>query len=113
MAAYLDNGRLIDWIVALLAFEALALSAVRAFLGRGPSVVSTTANCAAGGALFLALRAAMANAPFVVIGGCLLVALVAHIADLAMRWRGLPRAFSLHPHSASASATLASERSRV
>jgi Na+/phosphate symporter len=113
MAAYLDNGRLIDWIVALLALEALALSAVRALFGLGPSVTSTIANCTAGGALFLALRAAMANAPFPVIGACLLVALVAHVADLATRWRGSPRAFTRPSHSASASAALASENSRV
>ncbi len=113
MAAYLDDGRLIDWIVALLAFEAVALSAVRALFGRGPSVTSTIANCTAGGALFLALRAAMANAPFPIIGACLLVALVAHVADLATRWRRAPRALAFHPHSASASAALASENSSV
>ncbi len=113
MAAYHDSGRLIDWIVALLAFEALALSAVRALFGRGPSVTSTIANCAAGVALFLALRAAMANGPFPIIGACLLGALVAHVADLATRWRGAPCAPTIHPHSASASAALASENSRV
>ena len=90
MAAYLDDGRLIDGIIALLALEALALVAVRAFLGRGPSVVSLDRQLRGGGALFLALRAAMAEAPFAVIGGCLLAALVAHVADLATRWRGSP-----------------------
>ncbi len=118
MAAYLDDGRLIDGIIALLAFEALALVAVRAFLGRGPSVVSLIANCAAGGALFLALRAAMAEAPFAVIGACLLAALVAHVADLAARWRGLPPALDIvrppsPPHSPAASTAMAPENSRV
>ena len=94
MAAYLDNGRLIDGIIALLALEAVALVALRMLRGRGPSVASSLANCMAGGALFLALRAAMADAPFAVIGGCLLVALVAHVADLATRWRGSPPALN-------------------
>jgi hypothetical protein len=114
MAAYLVNGRLIDGIIALLAFEALALAAVRAFLGRGPSVVSSIANCTAGGALFLALRSAMADAPFAVIGGCLLVALAAHVVDLATRWRGSSRAVGiLRSHSPTASAAMAPENSRV
>ena len=113
MAAYLDNGLLIDWIVAVLALEALALSAVRVLLGRGPSVTSTIANCTSGGALFLALRAAMAKTPFAVIGVCLLIALLAHVADLTTRWRGCSRAVALHQHSTSNSAVLASENSRV
>ncbi len=118
MAAYLDDGRLIDGIIALLAFEALALVAVRAFLGRGPSVVSPDRQLRGRGRLFLALRAAMADAPFAVIGACLLAALVAHVADLAARWRGLPPALDIvrppsPPHSPSASAALAPENSRV
>ena len=113
MAASLHDGRLIDAIVALLVIEALLLTAVRALLGRGPSIVSTLANSSAGVALFLALRAAIAEAPFAVIGACLFAALLAHIADLTTRWRGAPRAREVCSSPSSSSAALAPESSRV
>jgi hypothetical protein len=91
MATYLDNGRLIDGIIALVALEALLLVALRAFFDRGPASASSIANCMSGAGLLLALRAAIADAPFAVIGACLLAALIAHVADLAMRWRASSR----------------------
>ena len=107
MAANPDVGLLIDAIVALVALEAAVLVAARTVLGRGPSRVTSVANCAAGAALLLAVRAAIGGAPFPVIALFLFASLVAHVADLASRWRD---SRSLQPLSSSA---LVSERSRV
>ena len=43
-------------------------------------------------ALLVALRAAVGDAPFLVIWTCIAAALIAHVADLAMRWRVSPLA---------------------
>jgi hypothetical protein len=111
MAAEPDAGLLIDAIVALVALEAVLLVAARKWLGRGPPCASSVANCAAGAALLLALRAVIGAAPFAVVGLCLLAALVAHAADLALRWTGPRRAGAARPLPPSSA--LASERSRV
>jgi hypothetical protein len=108
MAANLDVGLLIDAIVGLVALEAACLVAARTVLGRGPSRLTSIANCAAGGSLLLAVRAAIGEAPFPVIALCLFASLVAHVADLASRWRD-PRSLQ----ASSSSAALVSERSRV
>lgn len=49
--------------------------------------IELAANLAAGAFLLLALRAALAGAGPVWIAASLLGALVAHLADLALRWR--------------------------
>ena len=113
MAAYLDSGRLIDGIIALVTLEALLLAALRVFFGWGPASMSSIANCMAGAGLLLALRAAMADAPFPVIGACLLAALIAHLADLAMRWRASNRIDGVPANLKSPSAELAPESSCV
>ena len=113
MAAYLDSGRLIDAILALLALEALLLITQRLTLHRGPACASSIANSLAGAGLLLAMRAAITNASFAVVGACLLAALVAHLADLATRWRASPRADDPLPNAQSSSSALASVNSRV
>ena len=112
MAADPDAGLLIiDAIVAIVALEAALLVAARTWFGRGPPCASTIANSAAGGALLLALRAAIGAAPFAVVGLCLLAALAAHAADLALRWTGPRPAGAARPLPPSSA--LASESSRV
>lgn len=106
-----EAGLLIDAIVALVVLEAAALVAARTWLGRGPPCASTIANSAAGGALLLALRAAIGAAPFAAIALCLLVALAAHAADLALRWTDPGPAGAARPHPPASA--LASESSRV
>ena len=113
MDANPDVGLVIDAIVALVALEALLLVAVRAVFGIGPARFASVANCASGAALLLALRAAIGGAQFPVIGFFLFLSLIAHAADLAARWRDPARSRTAHPLSPSASAALASERSRV
>lgn len=113
MAAQFDLSLAIDGIIALIALETLVLVGLRARYGLGPALTSTIGNAMAGAALLLAMRAAIAGAPFPVVSACLLGALFAHVADLKARWRGAARVDRVHSHSQAASAALAPERSRV
>ena len=85
MAGLFASGRIIDVILALVALEALLL----AWLGRrgGLPLPALLANLASGGALMLALRAALVGSGWIVIAGWLLAGLVAHLADLRLRFR--------------------------
>ena len=85
MAAHPDLRLVLDGIVALILIEALMLVVLKAAFGRGPTFVASLANCSAGAALVLALRAAVDEAPYAVIAAFLLAALIAHCADLATR----------------------------
>lgn len=79
-----DAG-VVDLILLLVALEACALLAWSA-LRRGPAPADFAFNLAAGAALMVALRVALAGAEPRWIGAALAVALVAHVADL---WRRL------------------------
>ena len=91
MGGLSDVGLFIDAVVALATLEVALLVAVRLRLGRGPSPASSVANGMAGIALLVALRAGVGGAPFFVIWACVTAALIAHVADLTMRWRASPR----------------------
>ena len=86
MTELIAGGRAIDWILGLVALEAAALIALRAFTGRGPAPLSFIGNLLSGAFLLLALRNALAGGPLLVIGLCLIAALIAHLADLFARW---------------------------
>lgn len=87
MATYLLDGRAIDAIIALVAIEGCVLVAWRTLTGRGPSPAALVANLLAGASLLFALRAALSGASSMIISACLLIALVAHAADIFGRWR--------------------------
>lgn len=87
MAEMFVSGRIVDVILVLVAAEALVLLAVRARWGRGPAPGALLTNLASGAALMLALRAALTGAAWPGIAACLIVALAAHLADLALRFR--------------------------
>jgi hypothetical protein len=90
MTAFVLTPRVIDGILALVAVEALAVLALRAF-GRGPATLPFAANLLAGAFLLLALRAALGGGSATSIGLCLTAALIAHVADLLGRWEGKTR----------------------
>lgn len=73
-------------ILALVVVEFIALVVWRARRGKGPSALDIAANLAAGACLLLAVRAALLGEE-----AMLLVFLaasgLAHVADLARRWR--------------------------
>jgi hypothetical protein len=81
------DGRVIDAILVLVALEALALLLHHRLTGRGPAPASVLPMLLAGAGLMAALRAALSGAwpGWIALG--LLVALGAHLADLAGRWR--------------------------
>lgn len=91
MAGPIDLALVIDGAVALIAIEVLLFIALRSFYGSGPMLLTSLANGMAGAALLLAMRAALRGASFAVTGAWLSVALLAHIVDVASRWRDARR----------------------
>jgi hypothetical protein len=81
------SGRIVDLIVALTVVEGLVLAAHHRRTGRGIAPLDLIGNLLAGGFLLLALRAALTGASWSWIGAALAAALVAHLTDLARRWR--------------------------
>ncbi len=86
MTDALLGGRAIDWILVLVALEAVAVIAFRAARGRGPAPLSFLGNLLSGAFLLVALRNALAGGSSLVVWACLTGALVAHAADLVGRW---------------------------
>lgn len=85
LAAAFASGRIVDGILLLVACEALVL----AWIGRrrGLPLPSLLANLASGAALMLALRAALVGAGWAAVAGWMLAGLLAHLADLGLRFR--------------------------
>lgn len=92
MAELFESGRVVDLILALTALEAGALLALRHFTGRGLESASLVATLLAGCFLLLALRSAFENSGWIFTALFLFAALLAHVADLSLRWdRGAQR----------------------
>ncbi len=85
MDALFASGRIIDAVLLLVVVEASIL----AWIGRrrGLPLASLLANLASGAALMLALRAALVGAGWIAVAGWMLAGLVAHLADLSLRFR--------------------------
>ena len=86
MAELFASGRVVDLILGLMLLEGLALAALWAWGGRGVPPLALWANLAAGATMLLALRLALTGASWVWVWLSLLVALLAHVADLGVRW---------------------------
>lgn len=87
MSEWFANGRIIDVIVLAMMVEGIVLAAVQARTGRGLGTRPLLTTLASGAALMLAVRAALVGAGWAVVSVCLLAGLVAHLVDLASRWR--------------------------
>ena len=87
LAELVRSGQLVELVLALVALEAAALVVYRMRTGNGPEPLALVFNLAAGSALMLALRAALQDAGWTQIAAFLVLALAAHLADLARRWR--------------------------
>ena len=87
MAELFASGRVADFILAVLVLEALAIWAVHKLGGRGPGLLAVLPFLLAGGCLLLAWRTAAAGLPWPVPALLLLGAGVAHLLDLVRRWR--------------------------
>ncbi len=86
MTELFASGRIIDIIVAFMLIECLVLIVWRKQSGSGLSVSALVANLAAGAAMMLSLRAALLGRPWQIISLWLILALLAHAADLKIRW---------------------------
>lgn len=86
MAELYANGRIVDLILLLLGLETVALLALWRLRSLGVPPLALILNLASGGALLLALRAALTDTPWYWVGICLTGALVAHLLDLRQRW---------------------------
>lgn len=82
----IESGRIIDFILLMVVAEALLLIVVHKWSGMGPKPSRLIPNLAAGGSLLFAVKAALADAGAMTIAAILLVSLIAHVWDLAMRW---------------------------
>jgi hypothetical protein len=86
MSGLFASGRIVDLILALTVLEWFALTAYRRRTGRGPAPAPLAANLLAGVCLLLAVRAALVDAWWGWLALCLAGSLVAHLADLGLRW---------------------------
>ncbi|MEM1260878.1 MAG: hypothetical protein AAGH76_00635 [Pseudomonadota bacterium] len=86
MQELIESGRIVDIMVAVVAFEFTALSLYRATTGRGIPVLALLANLGAGGSLMLALGSVLKGFSWPVTASCLVAALVFHVADVGGRW---------------------------
>lgn len=86
------SGRIVDLILALVAVEALALTAYHRVTSRGVAGLDLLANLASGICLLLALRAALTGQSWIWVALALSASLLGHLLDLSRRWKRAPQA---------------------
>jgi hypothetical protein len=106
MADMIINAALIDWILALVALEGVAVLGWRAFSGRGPQPLTFVSNLVAAAFLLVALRGAVSGASGAWIAACIFAACLAHFVDLAARWGDGRRSLAIDPAQPNIRATL-------
>ncbi|MGA7266273.1 MAG: hypothetical protein EHM74_06405 [Hyphomicrobiales bacterium] len=85
MEELIRSGRIAHVIIAILLIELVVVSVYLLRRGRTREVLSAGASIIAGGALVMALGLALAGGGWKGIGVCLLISLVAHLAELVIR----------------------------
>ena len=83
----LGNGRVADLLLVVTALEGAALVVFHRWTGRGIPSAEILSNLLSGAFLVLALRCALTGMPWPWLALCLLLALLAHLADLRVRIR--------------------------
>jgi hypothetical protein len=86
MIQLFSGGTAVDLVIALVGLEAFAVLGWRAMSGGGPAPLPFLSNLLAGTFLLLALRDALGGGGSIGIAACLIASLVAHLADLRLRW---------------------------
>jgi hypothetical protein len=87
MQQLLTGAHIVDAILVLVVLEGAVLAAVWRWAGRGLPPEQFLPTLAAGACLLLALRSALTQAwPWVAMW--LAAALLSHVVDLSLRWRG-------------------------
>jgi hypothetical protein len=87
MGELYESGQIALIVLGFIAMEAVALSILFARRGRGAQVAGLLANLAAGALLVAAAGAALAGSGWQVVAGALALSFVAHVFDVAARWR--------------------------
>ena len=87
MAELFASGRLVDLILVLVAVEIVVLTLLWRATGRGVATADLVPNILAGAFLLLALRLALGGAGWMACCASLAAAGVAHVIDIARRWR--------------------------
>jgi uncharacterized membrane protein YeaQ/YmgE (transglycosylase-associated protein family) len=82
-----ESGRIVDLILGLVGIEVLVVSLLARGRRNGFGPVDALVNALAGIGILLALRSALTGAAWTSVAGWLAGALVAHLADVARRWR--------------------------
>jgi hypothetical protein len=88
VTALFTSGRIVELILAAMVIEAIAFLIYKFTIGRGVPPVGLLINLLAGAFLLMALRSALLALPWPWTSAWLAAALIAHVADLAQRWRG-------------------------
>jgi hypothetical protein len=88
MSDLFASGRILDLILIFVVLEGVGLLLLHRVTGRGPAPGDIMPTLVSGLMLMLALRAAIADLRWEFIALPLGLALAAHLADLAIRWRG-------------------------
>ena len=81
------SGRLVDFILVLVVVEAGLIAAYWRFTGKGIRALDLLPNLFAGAFLVLALRMVLTGQDWTWSCACLAVAGLAHVVDIARRWR--------------------------
>lgn len=87
IAAAIESGTLPKLIAGLVVVEAMVLVWLWRTRGIGIAPRAALGSLASGAVLMLAVAAAIAKAPWWDIATLLALSFVAHLADLALRWR--------------------------
>lgn len=87
MSDLIASGRIVDIVLGFVVLEIALLTVYRRVSGRGIATLDLLFNLLAGVCLLLALRSALVGAAWIWIAVWLSAALLAHVADLARRWR--------------------------
>jgi hypothetical protein len=94
MADFLQSGAMIDAILVLVALEALAFLVLYRFLPNAPRLFEPHLavlwpTLLSGALLMVAVRLALTDAPWTWIATVLSAAGIAHVVDIALRFRRL------------------------
>ena len=87
MIEFLSGVHVVDLILAIVAVEAVSITAFWHKTGRGLAPMQLLPNLLAGTALLVALRLAISGFSWPFYAACLALAGIANVIDLRQRWR--------------------------
>jgi CBS-domain-containing membrane protein len=88
LAELFASGRIVDWIVVILALEWVGVLVAQRVLRRSVGALALSVGLGAGLALLLAVRESLLGARWQIIAAWLAAAFVAHLVDLHLRLKG-------------------------